>query len=572
MASLYFPGSDSVTQNFSSRYPGALMKTNTLLWHDTEGVSWPGYNGGATAPNSTVFLSIKERRMYMRSHFAWNRSARALENRPGGVETNTLNVFQVEIIGTCDPRYRKTWGTMTAGVDYFYIPDLPQWAIDELAKIPAWLHQVSPAFPIVDGAPRGWLPYPASYGNDNGQRMTTAEWNAGRGMIGHQHARENDHGDPGDLDVPAIVTSATGTVVPPAPPVVVPPVVIDAKDPKNYFVGAKGDYITDYGKRIVLWSAALGLPAPYKIGPGPSFTTTDQAATQRIQVALGYDVVNGKRDPKQLLPGGSADGLPGPVTLKTLFSTPPAKPKTVTVTTVSQNMAGNNAHGIRTAKSRITRFIGTVKADPVDVIDAQETTVASTVRPRLDSGLKPLGMKRTGGGMGRYVYTDDRLEVIAAGLITAPKSAWYKLDDKQAGYTGYRVEGARGMDVSFHAESDLGKKPDELRVKQMLYFAAQSLMIAAKNGIPAQNILLAGDTNSEGMVLAAMIKAGWRNVAAGTDFEGDPTFIGWDGRSRKRYDYGFVRADALPAELVAITYDARISDHGGLKIIRQLTK
>ncbi|MFD3560872.1 hypothetical protein ACFWVU_14500 [Streptomyces sp. NPDC058686] len=37
----------------------------------------------------------------VRQHFPANMSSRALVNRNGGVETNTLNVVQIELVGTC---------------------------------------------------------------------------------------------------------------------------------------------------------------------------------------------------------------------------------------------------------------------------------------------------------------------------------------------------------------------------------------------------------------------------------------------------------------------------------------
>lgn len=272
-----------------------------------------------------------------------------------------------------------------------------------------------------------------------------------------------------------------------------------------------------------------------------------------------------RADVRDRLVGSAPAPVPAPE------STPEPTPTTVTVISASQNFAGNNARGIATASTRIPRYVAARKASPVHVINAQECTVASTVRPRLDSGLKPLGYTRWDGGKGRYDYTRG-VRVIAHGLITTPSSTWYQLDDKQASWVVYELDGAIGMDVSLHLESDAGSTADAKRVAQATYIASKALSIAKANGCPAQNVMLAGDTNSEGMVLAALVAAGWRNCADGTEFVNAYTFMGWDGASRKRFDYALVRADAAPAEVVAVSRDTSISDHAGLRIVRQLVK
>ncbi len=69
------------------------------------------------------------------------------------------------------------------------------------------------------GVPRSWpagapLPYPQSYGAGNGQR---GHWGAS-GHYGHSQVPENDHGDPGMVDVAKWAKPATGS----APPSVYP--------------------------------------------------------------------------------------------------------------------------------------------------------------------------------------------------------------------------------------------------------------------------------------------------------------------------------------------------------------
>jgi hypothetical protein len=54
------------------------------------------------------------------------------------VETNTLNVCQVEIVGTCDPTTHAKW--TQAGYAHLYTPELPDWAIRDLAAFAKWAH------------------------------------------------------------------------------------------------------------------------------------------------------------------------------------------------------------------------------------------------------------------------------------------------------------------------------------------------------------------------------------------------------------------------------------------------
>jgi len=315
MSKTFPPGTDTKTQYFARNYPGSKMDPNVLLWHSTEGPSFPSnsvYRNGATAPNVTARVNIGARTLSIRGHYPANMSSRALVNAAGGVETNVLNIFQVELVGTCDPSHRRSWGNLRAGVDYIYWPDAEPWMLELIAQIPAWLHAEYPAFPIEDGAPRGWLPYPDSYGNKNGQRMTAAEWNAGRGMLGHQHAQENHHGDPGDLDVDLIVFYALGGEGEVTGPET--PAGSEFVDPNLYprFGTSEGAHITWLRGRLEEHLRALDLP----IAATPTsakWSEGDRANVQTFQEAQGWA-------------GDDADGYNGPTTLSRLAAPIAGKP------------------------------------------------------------------------------------------------------------------------------------------------------------------------------------------------------------------------------------------------------
>src|SRR5690606_13996626 len=131
-----------------------------------EGTSLPSYRGGADAPNFTAVPDIKNKKLKWYQHFDFDRSSRALVNLYGGVETNTLNAVQVELVGTCDPAHKSSWSGSKAGVNYIYWSDAPDWALKELAKLVYWAHK-NHKVKLEQWPQSQWLAYPKSYGNNN---------------------------------------------------------------------------------------------------------------------------------------------------------------------------------------------------------------------------------------------------------------------------------------------------------------------------------------------------------------------------------------------------------------------
>ena len=197
-----YPGA-STAYWYGAKYPGSAMESNVIVWHTTEGTSLPSYSGGAEAPNFTAKPDFAAKRLVWYQHFDFDISSRALVNAAGGVETNTLNVVQVEIVGTCDPSTHKKWGS----TPHLYTPELPDWAIRDLAAFTKWAHD-NHGVPLTSGVT--FKAYPDSYGTSNGVRMTFSAWNGFKGHCGHQHVPENLHGDPGALPIAAILNAAKG--------------------------------------------------------------------------------------------------------------------------------------------------------------------------------------------------------------------------------------------------------------------------------------------------------------------------------------------------------------------------
>ncbi|OQQ16147.1 hypothetical protein B0675_02365 [Streptomyces sp. M41(2017)] len=218
------PGASQAHFYGTGRYSGSDMEVNCGVAHTTEGRDLPSYNGGAEAPTVTGLPDCKARKIRWYQHYDVDESARALVNKLGGVETNTANTFQVELVGTCDPKTRDAW--VKAGhrqdVDFIFWPEAPDWALAEVAWLVRWLHDYH-AVPLT--CVKDWLAYgkdsrrpgitPASYGASPA-RMTMTAWRSFTGWCGHQHVPENDHGDPGSMNFTRVITLAKDTTAPAA--------------------------------------------------------------------------------------------------------------------------------------------------------------------------------------------------------------------------------------------------------------------------------------------------------------------------------------------------------------------
>lgn len=201
---IYYPPADRTAQWFAGNFPGTLMsRIRKVLWHTTEGSNWPSYEGssgikGATAPQ----LTYHARAHKWHHHFPLNRSGRALQDpNSTPVKENRDEVVQVEIIASADRSYAAKHGLL-------YIANLDQQAIDDLGEFSAFM-LTEWGVPLTK-API-WLPYPESYGNSDA-RMTSAEYDAFVGHLGHMHASGNSHGDPGAFPIDRVLAAARGTI------------------------------------------------------------------------------------------------------------------------------------------------------------------------------------------------------------------------------------------------------------------------------------------------------------------------------------------------------------------------
>jgi len=289
--------------NGPQRYPGAstaywwqktwggdLMEVNVGVLHTTEGVGLPSYDAGSMAPNLTGVADMIGKRLRWYQHFDIDRSSRALQNLSGGVETNTLNVVQVELDGTCDYSKRSSWGSRVAGKDYIYWGDPPDWALRDVAEFLRWLH-ANHGVPLT--GPSMWLTYgpdtrrpgvmPASYGASPA-RMSFAAWNAFKGICGHQHVPENVHGDPGSLPFAKLIALAKGTTPPPQEDDMPTADEIAAAVVTKLIAG---DGVLEKGDLARIWSADV-IPAARPPYHNEDFFTDDGKTLNNTTWTAGY--------------------------------------------------------------------------------------------------------------------------------------------------------------------------------------------------------------------------------------------------------------------------------------------
>lgn len=167
--------------------------------HTTEGSSYVGAWGAyrATGNNPHATVSFETGRFQVWQHLSFDRAASALVHPPN-VQTNRWSAIQIEIVG------------YAARSDQF-----PQGLLDGLRDMMRWIEG---ATGIKPHSPQ-FNPYPASAGLNNGVRFDPAEWLGFDGWCGHQHVPGNDHGDPGAINIGALLYRPA-PAPPPAPPAV----------------------------------------------------------------------------------------------------------------------------------------------------------------------------------------------------------------------------------------------------------------------------------------------------------------------------------------------------------------
>jgi len=175
-----------VQGNSAGAYSSPVDK---FLIHTTEGTSIAGAIAAYRTNNSWPHLTVDARigrTPEICGHLDLDVAARSLRNMAGGVQTNTDGVIQIEVVGQAGN------------------PSVIDWAwIGREVVGPICRTMGIPVHSTVR-----WVPYPQSYGLGAPQRLSAAEWTSFQGVLGHQHAPENDHGDPGAIPILVVLEAA----------------------------------------------------------------------------------------------------------------------------------------------------------------------------------------------------------------------------------------------------------------------------------------------------------------------------------------------------------------------------
>jgi len=193
MSDLWLPHAERLLGNSAGPMNGDGSRK--ILLHSTEGSTIAGAVSAYRAHNSWPHMTVDCGRREIVQHLPLNVAARALRNDPGGAdETNKDGTIlvQIELVGFAgSPRSIGD----DAGLEW-----LGREVLAPIAR--------RTGVPLVSTV--NWVAYPASYGKRAAQRLSPAAWDAYSGVLGHQHAPDNDHGDPGAIDIDRILAAAGG--------------------------------------------------------------------------------------------------------------------------------------------------------------------------------------------------------------------------------------------------------------------------------------------------------------------------------------------------------------------------
>lgn len=215
-----------------------FSRVDKFLLHTTETTGWPGYKGGRSAPTITYHPRLRQ----FRQHNFINRSARALmdpDSTP--VKENRDNVAQIEIICYTDLIKADSVGGLK-------VTELTDVHLQDIADLYKWLNREwnCPIYCNLEFPP--YRPY-------KNVRLTSSQFDAYRGLLGHMHASGNTHTDPGNINAKRIIQLAS------AAPVVTAPIVeaIDAIEKELAAMDIEHPTLRTVDDKPVFWAAAKAL-------------------------------------------------------------------------------------------------------------------------------------------------------------------------------------------------------------------------------------------------------------------------------------------------------------------------
>lgn len=196
---MWLPGVERIPGNSAGAMAGGGARK--ILLHTTEGSTIAGATAAFQANNSWPHFTVNCNTRQVVEHLDMSVAARSLRNVAGGVETNRQGTIlvQIEIVG-----FAANQSTLGSTADLAWFGSSVVGPIARLCDVP------------VRSTVR-WVAYPDSYG-PGPQRLSGTAWSVYSGVLGHEHAPENVHGDPGAIDIATILAAAAPPDPAPLPP------------------------------------------------------------------------------------------------------------------------------------------------------------------------------------------------------------------------------------------------------------------------------------------------------------------------------------------------------------------
>lgn len=163
--------------------------------HRTEGATYAGALGAYKSKRSAPHYTVQGLRVWQ--HIPMSRAARAMQNLEGGVQTNRIRCWQIEVVGF--------------SADSIWDPD----TIITTRELMKWIEGetgVRPTAPRFLSNKDGFIAR-----LDAPQRMSNSAWMSWDGWCGHQHVPENTHWDPGTLPITQLLVRGELTPENPKP-------------------------------------------------------------------------------------------------------------------------------------------------------------------------------------------------------------------------------------------------------------------------------------------------------------------------------------------------------------------
>lgn len=184
MVALWLPGAEKRPEGNGGSMVGGPPRA---VWH----ITYDKLSPGGKMPSFDAIAGYLQRVNYA-PHLMWDpwtgkvvqfypadQSSRALANRAGGVETNRMGKYCIQVEAFFSP------GAVVGGKRYDTLAQTPCKGMPEIV---AWMRTL--------GIPDAW---PAGMPQWTGNPRSVATWRSRAGHYGHCHVPENDHTDPGPM-------------------------------------------------------------------------------------------------------------------------------------------------------------------------------------------------------------------------------------------------------------------------------------------------------------------------------------------------------------------------------------